>query len=111
MASIRPVKIPVSTNMQVFQWGPMAAGDICVPLEIGNQWPLLANVQFTGTFGGPVAFEGSNDGTNFAGIQSGGTAISATAAGAFDFSSAMRQLRPNPGAGVGSVTVTICMRS
>ncbi len=111
MASIIPVKIPVSTNMQVFQWGPMAAGDTCVPLEIGNQWPLLANVQFTGTFGGPVAFEGSNDGTNFAGIQSGGTAISATAAGAFDFSSAMRQLRPNPGAGVGSVTVTICMRS
>jgi len=111
MASIIPVKIPVSTNMQVFQWGPMAAGDTCAPLEIGNQWPLLANVQFTGTFGGPVAFEGSNDGTNFAGIQSGGTAISATAAGAFDFSSAMRQLRPNPGAGVGSVTVTICMRS
>ena len=111
MASIIPVKIPVSTNMQVFQWGPMAAGDTCVPLEIGNQWPLLANVQFTGTFGGPVAFEGSNDGTNFAGIQSGGTAISATAAGAFDFSSAMRQLRPNPGAGVGSVTVTLCMRS
>ena len=97
--------------MQVFQWGSIAAGDTCAPLEIGNQWPLLANVQFTGTFGGPVTFEGSNDGTNFAGIQSGGAVISATAADAFDFSSAMRMFRPNPGAGVGSVTVTICMRS
>jgi hypothetical protein len=111
MATIVFRQIFVSSNMQVFQWGPMAAGDTCVPLEIGNQWPLLANVQFTGTFGGPVAFEGSNDATNYAGIQSGGAAISATAAGAFDFSSAMRMFRPNPGAGVGSVTVTLCMRS
>jgi len=97
--------------MQVYQWGPMAAGDTCLPLEIPGQWPLLGNIQFTGTFGGPVAFEGSNDGVNFAGVQSNGSPISAAAAGAYDFSSAMRQFRPNPGAGVGSVTATLCMRS
>jgi len=111
MAIITCRPVYVSSKVLAYQWGPMAAGDTCVPLEIEGQWPLLANVQFTGTFGGPVTFEGSNDATNYAGIQSGGTAISATAAGAFDFSSAMRQFRPNPGAGVGSVTVTLCMRS
>lgn len=73
-------------------------------LQAGTTMAIAA-VQFTGTFDSATAvLQGSNDGTNWITLSDpqDGTAISVTAAGAAEVSTAMAYIRPSTSGGGGS---------
>lgn len=102
MATINPVavdtRVPGTTTVK---WETLTESDTAASHAPGGYEPAIASVQFVGTFGGAtVILQGSNDGTNWVTLSDvNGTDISATAAGAFDFSSAMLYFKPSASGG------------
>lgn len=79
------------------KWEALATGDTATTHTLEGTTGLLGSFQAFGTFGGAtVILQGSNDGTNWVALSDpSGTAISLTAAGAFEFSTAMAYIRPS----------------
>lgn len=94
-------------------WEALATGDTIVALPIAAQAAIAGAVQFKGTFGGAtVSLQVSNDGTTFYDMDDlGGTAVSATAAALFEFTTAAMYLRPAITGGTGDdVDVVVVLR-
>lgn len=88
-------------------WAGLANGDNGQPIEFGAYTDR--SIQFHGTFGagGTVAFEGSNDGTNwFALTDPQGNPITKTTASLEAVSEATRFVRPRVTGGDGSTSIT-----
>lgn len=82
-------------------------------IEAGGYLTVVGSIQAIGTFGsGTVKLQGSNDGTNWADLKdTAGTAIGLTEAGAAEFSTAMRYIRPLVTGGTGDdIDVFISLR-
>jgi hypothetical protein len=113
MATVSPLINISITGSPRFVWSGAATGDTLVALPTPNGSSTHAAVQVTGTFGGAtVKLQASTDGTNFYDIKDmHGTAISATAAGGFEFVSSAAYLRPAISGGTGdAVDVTVILR-
>ena len=116
MATVSPVfdfvqaqvaQVPRST------WADIVTGDTIVALPIGAQAAIAGAVQFDGTFGGAtIALQTSNDGVTFFSMRDlGGTVISATAAGFFEFTTAAMYIRPAiTGGAANAVDVIVILR-
>lgn len=113
MATISPVKDTGAATCQAFTWETLTESDTAATIEPEGTSGLLGVMQSTGTFGGAtVALQGSNDGTNFVALKDvTGTAIGLTAAGAVEFSTAMRYIRPSASGGSSQdLDITIVLR-
>jgi len=98
-------------NVHKVLWEGMADGDTIQPLFPGRMQSALSSVQMTGTFGGTVVLQGSNDGVNWVTMKdTDGADISMSAAGLVELSSTVWAIRPSPGAGVSDVDVTMVLR-
>ena len=95
----------------VAEWSALAAnddGDVMIPQAAR---PLAGAVQFSGTFGGTVTLQKSNDGTTWYTMKDlDGNDIAVTAVGFYEFSTAAMYIRPIAGAGVSGVTVKLVLR-
>jgi hypothetical protein len=94
-------------------WAGVVTGDTLTSLPVAGQAAVAGAVQFSGTFGGAtMTLQASNDGTTFATIKDlTGTAISATAAGLFEFTTAALYIRPAiTGGSANSVNVILSLR-
>lgn len=94
-------------------WGELATGDTIVAFPVAAQAAVAGAVQFKGTFGGAtLGLQASNDGATFFDIKDlGGSAISATAAALFEFTTAAMYLRPMISGGTGGdVDVVVVLR-
>ena len=90
---------------------PLAATDVTEGLEIGGSAGLAGALTLSGTFGGSVAIEGSNDDTTWATLKdSQGYNLTTTAATGFEFSTAFKKIRLNAGAGVTAVVPVLTLR-
>lgn len=89
-------------------WETLTATDTGEPLYLGRGGAQIA-VQVTGTFGGTVSLQGTIDGSTWFDLTSGpgGEAISFTAAGYAEISTAVWAIRPSGGSGVSDVDVYI----
>lgn len=91
-------------------WETVANGDTINAFQPKGALGAVGSVQMTGTFGAAVTLAGSNDGTNFVTLKdTSGAAISMTAAGLVDFSTAAKYIKPVE-AGVTDVDVTVILR-
>lgn len=114
MATVSP-SVTDAVPFPVVTWAGMATGDTITgyPAPAGNG-AAFGCVQFYGTFGGAtVTLEGSNDGTNWATLTgTDGSAISTSAAGIFEFSTAALFIRPGaPTSGTGdAITAVVVLR-
>ena len=114
MATINPVvnrTIQGANSIVTATWGPMAAGDVCIPVSL-TDW-ADRSVQFTGTFGGSVAIQGSNEATpvNYATLNDpSNNPLSISTPAIKQCLEMALWLRPNPGIGVAAVTVTMAGR-
>lgn len=82
-------------------------------LKLTAQAALAGCVQFTGTFGGAtVIMQGSNDGTNWFTLKDlTGADVSATAAGAFEFTTSAAYIRASASGGTGdNINVVMTLR-
>jgi hypothetical protein len=88
-------------------WANLVASESGLPVEIPEYNDKTVSI--TGTFGGAVTIEGSNDGTNYVGLKDAitGTAISATSNGIFVIKENARFIRPVAAVGVTGVAVSI----
>jgi hypothetical protein len=89
-------------------------GDTADGVLISGTAGAIGAVQVHGTLGGAtIALQVSNDNVNFFNLtDAGGTAITFTAAGLRDFSTAAAFIRPSITGGTGSnVTVTVVLRT
>lgn len=112
MATVNP-SMGGAVNIAAITWAGMVTGDTITRVEPSGLLPLFGSVQFTGTFGGAtLGVQGSNDGTNWVALKDKSNAtIALTSAGAAEFSTAMRYLRPSISGGTSnSVTATLVMR-
>jgi len=94
-------------------WADLATGDTIDAFPIALRSAISGAVQFGGTFGGAtVKLQVSNDGVTFFDMKAlDGTAISATAAALFTFTTAAMYIRPSIAAGTGdAVDVTVVLR-
>jgi hypothetical protein len=94
-------------------WADLATGDTITAFPVAAQAAVAGAVQFGGTFGGAtVGLQVSNDGTTFFDMKDlGGTVVSATAAGLFEFTTAAMYIRPVISGGTGdAVDVTVVLR-
>jgi len=116
MATVSPVFSTVAApggDVSRVAWAAMATGDTINALAVSAQAAVVGSVQFTGSFGSAtVKLQVSNDGTNFVDMKDlANTAISATAAGYFEFTTAGVYLRPAISGGTGdAVTATLALR-
>ena len=116
MAIITPTFSSVSARGQDairLSWSPIATVDTITGLPIGGKRAIRGSVQIGGTFGAAtVKLQASNDGTTYFDMKDvGGAAISATAAGMFEFQTACVYLRPSITGGTGdAVTVVVSAR-
>lgn len=93
-------------------WENVTGSDTGQALEPGKAAGAIASVQFVGTFGDTILLQGSNDGTNWATLKDvGGNDISTTGAAIFDLSTAVRYVRPSPGASISDVDVYMTLRT
>ncbi len=83
------------------EWNNITESDTANPVAVSGLGPAVGSVQFIGTFGSATAvLQGSNDGSTWVNLEDqNGDAISLTAAGAVDFSTAMLHLRPSMSGG------------
>lgn len=112
MPAIDPT-FATSTGVIQTQWVAASTANAPNPLLIKNNAATRAAISVTGTFGGAtVALQGSNDGTNYYPLKDlANAAISFTAAGLVEFSTAALYVKPVITAGTGdSLTITIVMR-
>lgn len=116
MATVSPDFSPVFAQGQTIMrsvWADLATGDTVVQLGVPGQDGVAGAVQFTGTFGGAtVKLQVSNDNSTYFDMKDlGGTVISATSAGYFEFTTAGVYLRPAISGGTGdAVDVTLTLR-
>lgn len=103
MATISPVDSVIRSNsgLNIVTWKTLTESDTAAAYSPNSLEPIVGCVQVIGTFGGAtVILQGSNDGTNWVGLKdTSGTAISLTAAGAAEFSTAMVYIRPSASGG------------
>jgi hypothetical protein len=113
MATIIPTTVEEQVRAAAYRWTDYSTADTSTPIKVQNMQGLAGSVQVTGTFGGAtITLQGSNDGTNFVTLKdSAGTAISVTAAGMAEFSTAALYLKPTSTGGTAdNVTVTLILR-
>jgi hypothetical protein len=113
MATIIPTTVEDQVRAAAYRWTDYSTADTSTPIKVQNMQGLAGSVQVTGTFGGAtITLQGSNDGTNFVTLKdSAGTAISVTAAGMAEFSTAALYLKPTSTGGTAdNVTVTLILR-
>lgn len=104
MADITKTRSAVG-DRDIISWLTLTSSDAAgTPYEPERTRAAIAAVQFTGTFGGATAIlQGSNDGTNWITLDdTGGDAISLTAAGYAEVSTAMAYIRPSTSGGDGT---------
>ncbi len=110
MAEIRCTPGQEAPGRAVFSWSPVAAGDTCTVLELSGARQLAGSAQLAGS-GGALSLEVSNDGVTFFSMKDmSGTAISATGAAFFEFTTSARYIRPAPATGLTGGAVTLCLR-
>ena len=101
-----------ATNYPVITWAAMSAGDDGATYEPSADDSLAGSIQFTGGFTGAAVLQGSNDGTNWVTLRdTRGVDISTTSAAAFEFSSAMRYLRPTLTGGSNTCIPVLSLRA
>jgi hypothetical protein len=113
MATIIPTTVEEQVRAAGYRWTDYSTADTAAPVKLINQEGLAGSVQVTGTFGSAtIALQISNDGTNYATLKDGvGTAITFSAAGASEFSTAALYLKPTSTGGTAdNVTVTVILR-
>ena len=113
MATITPVESSLGLNITKITWTGLSTADTATAVAPAGAVPICGFVQITGTFGGAtIVLQGSNDNSNWATLKdTSGTAISVTAAGAADFSTAAAYIRPSSSGGAGDdVNVVVVMR-
>lgn len=105
------ITIPAGDQLvRKFQWAALALNDDGAP--IGPEWSHYPDrsVQVTGTFGagGSISWEGSNDGTNWATLNTpAGAAITLTAAGLKQVLEGSLYARPHVTAGDGTTALVV----
>lgn len=113
MAVITPTRGTATLGASRITWANIATGDTTTETLISGQSGAIGTFQVTGTFGGAtVSLQGSVDGANFANItDAAGNAISLTAAGLKEFSTAAPFIRAGISGGTGmNVTVSVVVR-
>lgn len=114
MATISPVRSSPARNIEQILWETLTESDTAGSVLPASVLSLFGSVQVIGTFGGAtVVFQGSNDGTNWVNLNDkDGNAISLSAAGAAEFSTAMLYLRPSASGGSSQdIDVYVIMRN
>ena len=94
-------------------WADIVTGDTITSFPVVAQAAVAGAVQFGGTFGGAtVGLQVSNDGVTFFDMKDlGGTVVSATSAGLFEFTTASAYLRPVVTSGAANaIDVTVVLR-
>lgn len=113
MATIIPTTVEEQIRAAAYRWTDYSTADTSTPIKVQNMQGLAGSVQVTGTFGSAtITLQASNDGTNYVTLKdSAGTAISFTAAGMAEFSTAALYLKPTSSGGTAdNVTVTVILR-
>jgi hypothetical protein len=113
MATIIPTTVEEQVRAAAYRWTDYSTADTSTPIKVQNMQGLAGSVQVTGTFGSAtITLQASNDATNFVTLKdSAGTAISFTAAGMAEFSTAALYLKPTSSGGTAdNVTVTVILR-
>ena len=113
MATIIPTTVEQQIQAAAYRWTDYSTADTSTPIKVQNMQGLAGSVQITGTFGSAtITLQGSNDGTNYVTLKDGGgNAISFTAAGMAEFSTAALYLKPTSTGGTSdNVTVTVILR-
>ena len=113
MATIIPTTVEEQVRAAAYRWTDYSTADTSTPIKVQNMQGLAGSVQVTGTFGSAtITLQASNDGTNYVTLKdSAGTAISFTAAGMAEFSTAALYLKPTSTGGTAdNVTVTVILR-
>lgn len=107
MATITCVNTVVASNVRQSFWETITATNSTGELAEFPDFPEKT-VQVTGTFGGTLTMQGSNDGTNFFTLTDVlGNNVAFTAAGAKKIHETPRYVRPSAGVGVTDVDVTL----
>ena len=113
MATIIPTTVEEQVRAAAYRWTDYSTADTSTPIKVQNMQGLAGSVQVTGTFGSATStLQASNDGTTYVTLKdSAGTAISFTAAGMAEFSTAALYLKPTSTGGTAdNVTVTVILR-
>lgn len=111
MATITPTITSLTNGIASITWAAQTDADTATAFD--NFGFRRGAVQFDGTFGGAtIVLQGSNDGSTFSTLDDvAGVAISATAAGIFDFNGHCRYIRPLVTAGTAeSLNTRVIMR-
>ena len=92
----------------VYYWETVTGSDTGAPLELPRGGAQVA-IQYFGTFGDTLTLQASIDGTTWATLSTGpgGSAVTATAAGLVEVSTAARYIRPSAGASITDVDVWV----
>lgn len=111
MATTNVITIPAGNgNVKAVTWTGLANGQAGDPLAPDSALWSDRSVQVSGTFGasGALAWEGSNDGTNYYALNSPqGSALSFTAAGLKAVQEGALYMRPRVTAGDGTTALTV----
>lgn len=113
MATVNPAP-QYNNGITKLLWEALATGDTVGAYKTKGAEGVIGSVQATGTFGGAtITLTGSNDGTNFVALSdTQGTAIGLAAAGAAEFNTSMKYIKPGISGGTGDdVDVTIVLRT
>lgn len=116
MATVSPAFSSVSAQAQDVKrvyWTGIVTGDTLVSFPVPGQTGVAGSVQIDGTFGGAtVKLQVSNDNVTFFDVKDlGNTAISATSAGYFEFTTAGVYLKPLVTSGsANSINVKVVLR-
>lgn len=100
----------INDKLQTVTWEALGDNETGATLRVNPAGLALSTVTMTGTFGGTVYLEGSNDGTNFYSLRDvRGNLIELTAAGLVELSTGARYIRARSGAGVSDVDVKVTL--
>lgn len=113
MATITPTLTGAYDKPIEAFWETLTENDTAAAWEPQRLAALIAGVQVTGTFGSAtVVLEGSWDGTNYVTLKdTAGNDVSLTAAGAAEFSTTAKLIRPAASGGTSQdVDITIIAR-
>lgn len=100
----------VENHCHLVTWGPMANGDVGLPIDMPGA--ADRSVQVVGTFGagGNLRLEGTNDGTNYAVLTDPqGNALDITAAKIEAVMELTHKVRPRVTAGDGTTALVVTM--
>lgn len=112
MATIAP-ELTVVNGIPRVTWTGVSTADTMTSFPVVGQRGLAGAVQASGTFGSAtITLTASNDDSAFASMKDvNGTAISLTAAGYFEFSTAAGYIKPASSGGTAdNVTITVILR-